>query len=292
MWPRGTAVPRGHSRFPDSLMPLVLVPRAASGGPLAIDLGGILPDRLRGLAPAAVARLTIAADGRPCELGAVFAVSGSADDGRIECRGDFSRVHRVGAGLAAGRIDVAGDVGRHCGTGMSGGSIAVTGSAGDWLACEIAAGAVTVGGGCGDNAAAALPGSRLGMRGGLVVVGGDAGALPGARMRRGILAIGGGCGAAAAFEMRAGTVVVAGPVGRHPAAGMRRGSLIALHGTADLPATFARGAAWDPAFLPLLLGRLARAGFPVPPVTAGPWRQWHGDLVAGGGCEVWCPEAA
>jgi hypothetical protein len=25
---------------------------------------------------------------------------------------------------------------------------------------------------------------------------------------------------------------------------------------------------------------------------AGPWRHWHGDLLAGGRGEVWCPEAA
>ena len=273
-------------------MPLVLVPLAAPGGPLAVDLGGILPARLSGLDAAAVARLTIAADCRPCDLGGVFAVSGTTDDGRIECRGDFSRVHRVGAGLTAGRIEVTGDVGRHCGAGMSGGTIAVAGSAGDWVACELSGGELTVGGSCGDNAAAALPGSRHGMRGGLVVVGGDAGALAGARMRRGILAIGGGCGEAAAFEMRAGTVVVAGPVGRQAAAGMRRGSLVALAGIAGLPATFARGAAWQPAFLPLLLRRLLRAGFRAAALPSGPWRQWHGDLITGGRGEVWCLEPA
>lgn len=272
-------------------MPLVLVPRVVPAGPLSVDLDGVLPDRLRGLSTTAVARLPIAADCRPCELGAVFAVTGTADDARIECRGDFSRVHRVGAGMAGGRIDVIGDVGRHCGEAMSGGTINVTGSAGDWLACDITGGDVTVGGGCGDNAAAALPGSRQGMRGGIVMVGGDAGGLAGARMRRGILAIGGGCGEAAAFEMFAGTVVVGGPLGRQPAAGMRRGSLVALAGAAALPATFTRGAAWHPAFLPLLLRRLARSGFAAA-APAGPWRQWHGDLVAGGRGEIWCPEAA
>lgn len=81
-------------------MPLVLVPRAVPDGPLSVDLDGILPERLRGLSAAAVARLPIAADCRPCELGAVFAVTGTADDGRIECRGDFSRVHRVGSKIS------------------------------------------------------------------------------------------------------------------------------------------------------------------------------------------------
>jgi formylmethanofuran dehydrogenase subunit C len=271
-------------------MPLVLVPRASSGGPLAVDLAGILPDRVRDLAMVEIARLPIAADGRRCGLGDLFAVSGSADDGRIECRGDFSRVHHVGAGLAAGRIDVDGDVGRHAGEGMSGGTLVVTGSAGDWLACEMTGGGVHVGGRCGDNAAAALPGSSLGMRGGMVVVAGDAGGLAGARMRRGVLAIGGACGVAAAFEMRAGTVVVAGAVGAHPAAGMRRGSLVLLGSTPRLPPTFTRGAAWTPTFLPVLLRRLAAAGLAAPP--PGRWRQWHGDLLAGGRGEVWCPEAA
>ncbi|MFM8292028.1 MAG: formylmethanofuran dehydrogenase subunit C [Planctomycetia bacterium] len=285
-------MPRGHRHFlAPATMPLVLTPRTVTAGPLSVDLDGVLPDRLRGLSTTAVARLPIAADCRPCELGAVFTVTGTADDGRIECRGDFSRVHRVGAGMAGGRIDVSGDVGRHCGEAMSGGTISVTGSAGDWLACDMTDGEVHVLGCCGDNAAAALPGSRQGMRGGLVLVGGDAGSLAGARMRRGILAIRGGCGAAAAFEMLAGTVVVGGPVGRLPAAGMRRGSLVALAGPAGLPATFTRGAAWHPAFLPLLLRRLARTGFAAA-APAGPWRQWHGDLVAGGRGEVWCPEVA
>ena len=273
-------------------MPLVIVPRATRDGPLVVDLDGILPDRVRGLAAADISRLLISADGRTCGLGEVFQVSGSADDGRIECRGDFSRAHRVGAGLAAGRIDVVGDVGRHAGEGMSGGTLAVTGSAGDWLACEMTAGAVHVGGRCGDNAAAALPGSPHGMRGGIVVVVGAAGALAGARMRRGVLAIGGDCGQGAAFEMRAGTVVVAGALGAHPAAGMRRGSLVALGCTPRLPATFTRGAAWSPAFLPLLLRRLAAAGIAAAANPPGRWRQWHGDLLAGGRGEVWCPEAA
>ena len=273
-------------------MPLVLVLRNASAGPLAVDLAGILPARVGSQTAAEVARVPITADGRPCELGAVFAVSGSAADGRIECRGDFARVHQVGAGLAAGRIDVAGDVGRHAGEGMCGGTLAVTGSAGDWLACAMTGGTVHVGGHCGDNAAAALPGSPHGMQGGAVLVAGSAGHLAGARMRRGVLAIGGGCGVAAAFEMRAGTVVVAGPLGEHPAAGMRRGSLIALSVPLRLPATFARGAAWCPPFLPLLLRRLAAAGMGMAVAPAGPWRHWHGDLLTGGRGEVWCPEAA
>lgn len=269
-------------------MPLVLAPLAGPVRPLSIDLDGIVPDRLAGLDAAAIGRLPVRADGRVRELGALFAISGDGSDGGLECRGDFSRVHGVAAGMRSGRVDVLGPVGRHAGRGMAGGTLTVAGDAGDWLAAELSGGEVFIAGAAGDNVAAALPGSRLGMRGGLVVVRGPVGHLAGARMRRGILAIGGDCGAGVAFEMRAGTVVVAGRVGPHPGLGMSRGSLVALGTAPALPPTFVAGAVWQPPFLAVLLRRLASAGFPAGR-TDGPWRQWHGDSLAGGRGEVLAP---
>ena len=113
----------------------------------------------------------------------------------------------------------------------------------------------------------------------------------------GLLGIGGCCGEAAAFELRAGTVLVAGRVGPRPGMGMRRGSLIALSAMPQPPPTFSRGAAWSPSILPLLAGRLARAGFRATagrPADAfgGVWQQWHGDLLTGGRGEIFhrlCP---
>jgi formylmethanofuran dehydrogenase subunit C len=267
-------------------MPLVLVPLAGPAAPLSIDLAGIVPDRLAGLDRAAIGGLTVRADARERPLGSLFSLSGDARDGRIECRGDFSRVHGVAAGMRAGRVDVHGPVGRHAGRGLTGGTLAVTGDAGDWLAADMAGGEVLVCGAAGDGVAAALPGNRRGMRDGLVVVRGSVGHLAGARMRRGILAIGGDCGDAPAFEMRAGTVLVAGRIGRHAAAGMCRGSLVTLGEPPVLPPTFVAGAVWQPAFLPLLLRRLAAAGFQPPRPAVGPWRQWHGDRLTGGRGEV------
>lgn len=271
-------------------MPLLLEPLPAAETALSIDLDGIVPDRLCSLVDTEVGRLGIRADGQACELGDLFTVSGSAADGCLRCRGDFSRVHRVAAGMQWGHVDVAGDVGRHAAAGMRGGTLTVSGDAGDWLAAEMAGGEVHIHGSAGDNAVAALPGSDLGMRGGLVVVHGDIGALAGARMRRGILAVGRHAGEAAAFEMRAGTVVVAGVVGRHAGTGMRRGSLIALGPTAAVPPTFVRGSLWEPPFLPLLLRRLTRAGYTPAATARGPWRQWHGDSLAGGRGEIFHPE--
>jgi len=269
-------------------MPLRLA-LAAAGMPLVVDLAGILPERLGDLDAAAVARLPIGVDGRSRPLGEVFAVAGSAADGGLEIQGDCSRVHRIAAGMTAGWIDVAGTVGRHAAEQMAGGRLRIGGSAGDWLACEMTGGEVVVTGSAGDHTAGALPGSPIGMNGGIVVVQGDVGHLAGGRMRRGILAVGGGCGTAAAFEMRAGTVVVAGAVGPHAALAMRRGSFVALADRPRLPPGFGRGVAWSPPFLPLVLARLSRSGFRVPP-RPGRWRQWHGDRLEGGRGEVFAPE--
>lgn len=270
-------------------MPLVLTLTAARGMPLSVDVEGILPERLRDLDAEAVARLAVGIDGRPRPLGEVFAIEGSAADGGLAFRGDCSRVHRIGAGMTGGRIDVEGDAGRHAGERMAGGRLSIDGSAGDWLACEMTGGEVVVTGSAGDHAAGALPGSPTGMNGGLVVVHRGVGHLAGGRMRRGILAVGGDCGEAAAFEMRAGTVVVAGAIGRHAALAMRRGSLVALSAQPHLPPGFRRGVAWSPPFLPLVLARLSRAGFRVPS-PAGRWRQWHGDRLEGGRGEVFAPD--
>jgi len=279
-------------------MPVVLSPiTTANNGPLSIEFEGVVPDRLVDLDAAAVARLLVTADGRPCSLGDLFTIHGDAADGRIECVGDFSRVHRLGAGMQRGGITVRGSVGRHAAAAMSGGRLTISGHAGDWLAAGMTGGEVLLEGNAGDNAAAALPGDDLGVRGGLIAINGDTGCLAGARMRRGLLGIGGCCGEAAAFEMRAGTVLVAGRVGPRPGMGMRRGSLIALSAMPEVPPTFSRGAAWSPSILPLLAGRLSRAGFRATagrPADAfgGVWQQWHGDLLAGGRGEIFhrlCP---
>ena len=273
-------------------MPLVLTPATdpASGGPLAISLAGITPDRLADVSLDAVKRLSVTADERTAELGELFSVSGDMADSVLECRGDFSRVHFVGAGMASGTIRVTGSVGRHAAESMTGGRLEVAGDAGDWMAAEMSGGEVVVAGSAGDNVAGALPGSDHGLRGGMVVVLGDVGCLAGQRMRRGIVAVGGNCGAAPAFEMRAGTVVVAGRVGPQPGLGMRRGSLVALADQPAIPATFHRGRAWLPPFIGLQLAELRRAGFRPASLPPARFRQWHGDPIAGGRGEILVPE--
>jgi formylmethanofuran dehydrogenase subunit C len=277
-------------------MPLVLTPRPAAA-PLAIDFTGVLPERLAAFDAAEIGRLGVLADGAVHPLGELFLVSGSAADGAIECVGDFSRVHRIAAALTAGLITVRGHAGRHAAEGMSGGRLVVGGDAGDWLAAGLTGGEVVVEGNAGDNVAAALPGDEVGMTGGVVVVNGGAGCLAGGRMRRGLLGIGGNCGPGAAFELRAGTVLVAGSMGPRPGLGMRRGSLIAAGSPPEIPGSFRPGACWTPGVLPLLWGRLVRAGFrppqaPAPAALAGVWQQWHGDVLCGGRGEIFHRPAA
>lgn len=273
-------------------MPLVLRPiTTPASGPLSIEAVTITADRLAGLAAADVARLPLAADGRPCQLGELFAVIGSAADGRVECEGDWSRVHGLATGMQTGEIVVRGSIGRHAAARMAGGSLTIAGDAGDWLAVGMSGGTVLVQGAAGDNLAAAVPGDDHGVTGGIVVVNGSVGCLAAARMRRGLLGIGGACGEAAAFELRAGTVVVGGQVGPRSGMGMRRGSLVALAGVPPVPPTFARGAAWSPSVLQLLVGRLCQAGFrpaggPMAAACGGVWQQWHGDLLTGGRGEI------
>ena len=126
-------------------MPLVLSPiTTAKHGSLSIEFEGLVPDRLHGLSDPAVARFPVLADGRPCPLGDLFSIHGDAADGQIECVGDFSRVHRLGAGMQRGGITVRGSVGRHAGEAMAGGRLTVNGDAGDWLAAGMTGGEVLV----------------------------------------------------------------------------------------------------------------------------------------------------
>jgi formylmethanofuran dehydrogenase subunit C len=273
-------------------MPLLLqtTTDAANGGPLAIELRGIFPERLRGLSLDAVHRLPVRADEKPAELGCLFRVSGSPADGRVECRGDFSRVHFLGAGMTSGRLVVRGHAGRHAAEGMTGGRIDIQGNAGDWLAAEMSGGSVRVAGHAGNNVGGGLPGSDRGLGGGLVIVAGEVGCLAGARMRRGLLAVGGACGDAAGFEMRSGLMVIGGRAGRQAGLGMRRGSLVFLTDCPAMPAGFRRGVAWLPPYLGLLFGRLSRAGFQPSSTLAARWRQWHGDVLDGGRGEIFHPD--
>ena len=255
-----------------------------------LSVRGLLPEVVTKQSLSDIKRMPVLCDNRTLRLGDFFDVDGNPDDNHIECIGDFSRVHFLGAGMQSGTIIVQGNVGRHAGEQMRGGKLLVKGSAADWLACGMQGGDIHVYGDAADNAVGSLPGDRHGMTGGRVLIHGSVGGLSGSRMRRGLLAIGGNTGEAPGFELLAGTIVIAGQPGPHTGLGMRRGSIV-LSGTIThcgenidyIPLTFIEGAIWRPPFMGLLGKQLANLGFPAIRNTAwtGPWQQWHGDTLTG-----------
>src|SRR3954464_2980058 len=98
-------------------MTLTLTLREQPDVPLEADV--LTPDRLGGAEE--VGALPLWHGKERTRVGEFFAVSGSGDDVRVE--GDLTRVWFVGAGMTAGRLTVAGDVGMHGGGRMRGGGV-------------------------------------------------------------------------------------------------------------------------------------------------------------------------
>src|SRR5215216_7882261 len=121
-------------------MTLTLTLREEPAVPLDADV--LCPDRLAGASREEIEALPLRHGNERTRLGEFFAVSGAGDDVRLE--GDLSRVKFVGAGMTAGRLTVAGDVGMHAGAGMRGGELYVEGDAGDWAGAGMRGGRLMV----------------------------------------------------------------------------------------------------------------------------------------------------
>jgi hypothetical protein len=84
-------------------------------------------------------------------------------------------------------------------------------------------------------------------------------------------------------------VVVSGRVGPRAGLGMVRGSLVALADRPRIPATFRAGRAWMPPFVAVIGAHLKTKGFQTAAPLPTRFRQWHGDLLAGGRGEILHP---
>ena len=196
---------------------------------LRVDLRGVTPAAMAGLAAAQIERLQVTHGTQTLALAEFFTVACDGTpqaDGELVFDGDLSRFDRIGWQLAGGRIVVAGPAGDYVGACMTGGDVQVRGSAGLLAACEMAGGTLTIAGDVGDHAASTLPGSMDGMRGGTLIVRGRAGARFADRMRRGTALVFGDVGDFAASRLVAGTVAIGGRAGAHVGYGMRRGSVV------------------------------------------------------------------
>ena len=242
---------------------------------VALETEGLCPDRLADASREEIEALPVWHGKERARVGEFFAVSGSGDDVRVE--GDLSRVKFVGAGMTAGRLTVAGDVGMHAGAGMRGGEVHVDGRAGDWAGAGMSGGRLVVRGSAGRQLGGVYPGERAGMRGGEIVVHGDAGEQTGAGLRRGLIAVAGRVGDAAGLRMLAGTIVALGGLGPRAGAGMRRGSIVTMAPAAP-PPTFVFSCTYRPPFLRLCLRRLRALGLAVSDDQIdGRYARWCGD---------------
>jgi formylmethanofuran dehydrogenase subunit C len=233
------------------------------------------PDRLAGVRREEIEALPVWHGNERTRVGEFFSVSGAGGDVRIE--GDASRVKFIGAGMSAGRLTVAGDVGMHAGAGMRGGELVVEGDAGDWAGAGMRGGRLVVHGAAGRQLGGVYAGERAGMRGGEIVVHGDAGAEAGAGLRRGLIAVAGRVGDAAGLRMLAGTIVALGGLGARAGAGMRRGSIVTMAPATPL-ATFVFCCVYRPPFLALYLRRLRAFGVAVSDEQLdGRYARWCGD---------------
>ena len=270
-------------------MSLTLTLREAPAAPVLAE--ALRPDRLAGMSAAEIERLELRHGNRPARVGELFAVAGGGTDD-VRVAGDLARVAGLGAGMAGGRLTIAGRAGAHVGAGMTGGEIVVEGDAGDWAGAEMRGGRLVVRGSAGRRLGGAYAGSRAGMRGGEILVHGDAGAEAGAGLRRGVIGVAGRTAEAAGLSALAGTIVALGPLGAHPGAGMRRASIVAMTRPELLP-TYAEATTYRPPFLRLLLRRLRDLGLPVgEQQIEGRYTRWSGDAVELNRGEILILEAA
>ncbi|NLF72193.1 MAG: formylmethanofuran dehydrogenase subunit C [Candidatus Anammoximicrobium sp.] len=266
-------------------MNLRLVLKSPSSVPVEVE--GVTPDAVRDKPLAEIERLPIFHGNRPVPLAEFFGVSGDPADGRMEWEGDLSGVHWIGAAMSGGRIQIAGNAGRHVGSEMSGGEIVVDGDAGDWVGGEMHGGLIHVRGRAGHLVGAAYRGSARGMTGGTILVAGPVGNEIGHTMRRGLLAVG-GAGDLAGFNMLAGSILIFGSAGIRNGAGMRRGTIALLGtGTPPLLPSFRFACRYRPEVMALLLRHVRSLGFPPSAELDGSeFDLFNGDLIEGGRGEL------
>jgi len=259
--------------------------------PTAFEARELDPGKLRDRETPEIARTLFQVGKSRVELGDLFQLAGSAEDGCLIVEGDLNGVDRLGEGMTGGELIVRGGVGHELGVEMAGGRILVEGDAGDWAGAGMRGGQLRIKGSAGRFVGAALPGSRLGMREGVILVDGSIGEDAGLAMRRGLIAFGASAGDGLGRGLVAGSIFGFGPAGRYLGAGMKRGTLALFGSKRDDPGllpTFISSGRSRPPFLTLYLRKLKGWGFPVPDSAfSGSLERYNGDLAEGGQGEIW-----
>ena len=250
-----------------------------------LDLSPLLPHLLAGKGADEIARIELQTTRVRATVGDAFRLR-MGDAQHIRLEGACDRLDRVGAGLSAGEIEVAGDVGIQAGREMTGGRLMIRGNAGHWAASGMKGGAIEITGSAGDQVGGPLAGEVAGMRGGLVIVRGNVGARPADRLRRGMIVVEGGAGEYAGSRMIAGTLIVRRKAGALPGYLMKRGTIILGEGARAMSPTFADCGVHRLVALRLVAGYLKPYSRPVPALLRRPLRRFAGDMAVLGNGEI------
>ena len=248
-----------------------------------LDLSPLVPHLLAGKSAMAIAQIELQTTRMRVTVGDAFRLRmGDAQHIRIE--GACDRLDRVGAGLSAGAIEVAGDVGIQAGRQMTGGRLVIRGSAGHWTASGMKGGEIEITGSAGDFIGGPLAGEVVGMRGGLVIVRGNVGAQAADRLRRGMIIVEGDAGEYAGSRMIAGTLIIRRKAGALPGYLMKRGTIVLGEGA--LSPTFADCGVHRLVAMRLVAGYLKPYSKPVSALLRGPLRRFAGDMAVLGNGEI------
>jgi formylmethanofuran dehydrogenase subunit C len=248
-----------------------------------LDLSPLLPHLLAGKSTDEIARIELQTTRERVTVGDAFRLR-MGDAQHIRFEGACDRLDRVGAGLSAGEIEVAGDVGIQAGRLMTGGRLMIRGSAGHWTASGMKGGAIEITGSAGDYVGGPLAGEVAGMRGGLVIVRGNVGAQAADRLRRGMIIVEGDAGEYSGSRMIAGTLIIRRKAGALPGYLMKRGTIVLGEGA--LSPTFADCGVHRLVAMRLVAGYLKPYSKPVSALLRGPLRRFAGDMAVLGNGEI------
>lgn len=261
--------------------------RQTGGQPGRIDLRGITPDRLAGLALPAIEQLQISRNSRPVTLSDCFQVEGTPSDSLTIVPGD-NPIDHLGTGMTSGSITLAGNAGHYAGSGMSGGKLLIQGNAGDFTGSAMQGGELVVTGNVGDSTGAPAGGGMRGQSGGVIHIQGSAGNRTGECQRRGLVIIEGNAGDLTGYRMIAGTLYVAGKSGQQTGLAMRRGTILLNRRPAQFPVTINYNGSLPFTILTLLTKQLRHyLGQKTPAVTPRTEvSRYVGDLACSGLGEI------
>ena len=246
------------------------------------------PESFADIPSADIPRFRLPVGNTSAELGELFAISGSIDDGHLVLEGSMRSLGWIARGMSGGRLTIRGDVGPGLGATMAGGTIEVTGNVGDAAGAGMRGGKLSIVGSAGHQLGAAEPGARLGMREGVIFVRGNIGDDAGLAMRRGTIAVAGTAGEGLGRSMIAGSIVVFGQTGPTAGTGMKRGTIALFDQTPVAPAfPFRYACRYRPPVMTILLCSLQSHGLPVPTgAFGGDFERYNGDLLEGGRGEL------